>query len=193
MLSANGSVSTWSGSRWLCQFEYGIVRFAPECLPLFVDFLLLRMMKPWKNIIWVTIAGMIAFASCQTSLFSSFSYEDVNEQRAVEQTNFEDSAKVFFATYPNPYTDKEFLWFAVFVEGPVEMRVHDLESDALQSTYRFEKQDTPVHTIALHPKPEHLVKCVLFVNGRMKCAKVYPDWQPIPYPQFKTQYTIDGQ
>gem|GEM_PF-3275213 len=151
------------------------------------------MMKLQKNILPLTVAGMLLFASCQTTLFGSFTYDDVNEQRAIEQTNFEDSAKVFFATYPNPYPDKEFLWFVVFIDGPVEMHVHDFESDALQSIYRFEKQDIPVHTITLHEKPEHLVKCVLFVNGRMKCAKVYPDWQPLEYPQFKTKFAIEDR
>ena len=150
-------------------------------------------MKTQNYILLLAVASLLVFVSCRTSLFSTFNYDDVNEQRAVEQTSFEDSAKVFFATYPNPYTDKEFLWFAVFIDGPVEMRVHDLESDALQSIYRFEKQDIPVHTIALHENNEHLVKCVLFVDGRMKCAKVYPDWRPLQYPQFKTQYTIEDQ
>lgn len=149
------------------------------------------MMMRRSHILLFLVASMMILASCRTSLFSTFNYEDVNEQRAAEQTHFEDSAKVFFATYPNPYTDQEFLWFAVFVDGPVEMHVHDLESDALQSIYYFEKQDIPVHTIALHEQKEHLVKCVLFVNGRRKCAKVYADWRPIQYPQFKTQYAIE--
>jgi hypothetical protein len=143
-----------------------------------------------RHSISLFIVGLTFLAACRTSLFSSFNYEDVNEQRAADQTNFEDSAKVFFATYPNPYTDKEFLWFAVFVDGPVELRVHDFESDSLQSIYRFHPQDIPLHTIALHENREQLVKCVLYVNGRVKCAKVFTDWRPLPYPQFKTQYTI---
>jgi hypothetical protein len=145
-----------------------------------------------RHSISLFIVGVTFLAACRTSLFSSFSYEDVNEQRAADQTNFEDSAKVFFATYPNPYTDKEFLWFAVFVDGPVELRVHDFESDSLQSIYRFQQQDIPLHTIALHENKEHLVKCVLYINGRVKCAKVFADWRPLPYPQFKTQYTISN-
>lgn len=146
-------------------------------------------MRHWISLF---IVGVTFLAACRTSLFGSFSYEDVNEQRSAEQTNFEDSAKVFFATYPNPYPDREFLWFAVFVDGPVELRVHDLESDSLQSVYRFQRQDVPVHTIALHENRDHLVKCVLYIDGRMKCAKVFADWRPIPIPQFKTQYTISN-
>jgi len=135
----------------------------------------------------------MVLASCQTLIFGSASYEDVNEARSGEQTHFEDSAKVFFATYPNPYPDKEFLWFAVFTDGIVEMHVHDFESDSLQSIYHFSKQDIPIHTIALHEDKLHLVKCVLFVDGRMKCAKLYPAWRPVQIPQFKTHYTIEAK
>lgn len=138
----------------------------------------------------VVVAAVVVLAACRTSLFGSFNYEDVTEQRAVDQTNFEDSAKVFFATYPNPYPDKEFLWFAVFIDGAVEMHVHDFESDSLQSVYRFMKQDIPVHTIALHEDTGHLVKCILYVDGHMKCARVYPAWRPVQIPQFTTQYVV---
>ncbi len=147
-------------------------------------------MKSRKNIILAATTTMMVLASCSTSLFSSFSYEDVSEQRDSDQTNFEDSARVFFAAYPNPYPDKEFLWFAVFIKGAVEMHVHDFESDSLQSVYRFMKQDVPVHTVALHEDGGHLVKCILFVDGRMKCAKVYHAWRPVQIPQFKTKYVI---
>ena len=150
-------------------------------------------MKPSATTWCLAIAGAMLLTSCKTLVFGSSDYEDVNESRAVEQVHFEDSAKVFFASYVNPYPDKEFLWFAMFEEGVVEMRVHDFESDSLQYVYRFKKQATPVHTIALHQHKEHLVKCVLFVDGRMKCAKVYPAWFPLQIPQFKTQYTISDQ
>jgi hypothetical protein len=139
------------------------------------------------------IIGALLPISCSTSLFSSYSLEDVSEARAVEQTSFEDSAKVFFATYPNPYPDKEFLWFAVFTEGVVEMHVHDFESDSLQFVFLFSKQDIPVHTVAFHEDRAGFVKCVLFVDGRMKCAKLYPSWSAIQIPQFKTQYTIENR
>jgi hypothetical protein len=144
---------------------------------------------------WIitAILSLLLLGSCRTSLFSSYAIEDVSEQRAPEQTHFEDSAKVFFATYPNPYTDLSFLWFATYVEGPVEMRVYSLENDSLQAVYRFEKQDIPVYTIVTHEKPDHLVKCVVYVDGRMKCARVYNDWRAHQYPQFKTQYTISEQ
>lgn len=143
-----------------------------------------------RTLILILAAAMTLLGACRTSLFSSFSYEDVSEQRAPDQANFEDSAKVFFATYPNPYPDKEFLWFAVFIDGTVEMDVHDFESDSLQSVYRFMKQDVPVHTVPMHEDSSHLVKCVLFVDGRMKCAKVYHAWQPVQIPQFTTKYVI---
>ncbi|MBM2841670.1 MAG: hypothetical protein HW412_2198 [Bacteroidetes bacterium] len=139
------------------------------------------------------VIGALLPVSCATSLFSSFSYEDVSEARAFEQTTFEDSAKVFFATYPNPYPDKSFLWFAVFTEGAVEMHVHDSESDSLRFIYRFERQDVPVHTVAFHENRDHLVKCILFVDGRKKCAKLYPSWSAIQIPQFKTKYTIESR
>lgn len=131
--------------------------------------------------------------SCKTLVFGSSDYDVVSESRAGEQTNFEDSARVFFTTYTNPYPDKEFMWFAVFREGPVEMHVHNIETDSLECVYHFEKQDFPVHTVALHADQERLVKCVLFVDGRAKCAKLYPSWRPIQIPQFKTQYTIESR
>ncbi|MEK9138969.1 MAG: hypothetical protein AAB393_17760 [Bacteroidota bacterium] len=135
--------------------------------------------------------ALFLFGSCKTLVFGSSDYESVAQARAAEQTSYEDSAKVFFATFPNPYPDKEFLWFAVFAEGAVEMRVHDFESDSVQSIYRFAKQEAPVHTIAVHQDKTHLVKCVLIVEGRMKCAKLYPALFPIQIPQFKTQYTVE--
>ena len=144
------------------------------------------------------LAAMILIAlaavwlgACNTLFFGSYDYEDVNEARAPDQINMEDSAKVFFATYTNPYPDKQFMWFAVFVEGDVEMHVHDLETDSMLSVYKFEPQTPPLRTIAMHQDSTHLVKCLIYVGGRMKCAKVYPAWTPIPYPQFKTQYTVN--
>jgi hypothetical protein len=143
----------------------------------------------------ITIAALIVVATitaggCKTMLFGSYDYEDVDEARAQDQINMEDSTMVFFATYPNPYMDKEFMWFAVFITGEVEMYVHDLETDTVLSVYRFAAQTPPVHTIAIHEDRTHLVKCLLYVDGRMKCAKVYPAWTPIQFPQFETQYTI---
>jgi hypothetical protein len=139
------------------------------------------------------LAAVLTFPSCRTTLFGSFDYEDVNESRSTDQTYFEDSANVFFATYPNPYPDREFLWFATFVEGPVEMRVYDFATDTLSATYRFTAQDVAVHTIALHEVKDEFVKCVLFVGGRRKCAKLFPAFAPIPIPHWKTQYTVGGK
>jgi hypothetical protein len=131
------------------------------------------------------------FAGCGVPWLSSYDFESVNEARSIDQISVEDSSKVFFVSYPNPFPDKEFLWFAVFDEGPVEMHVHDLATDSLLSVYHFEKQDVPVYTIAVHEEQKHLTKCVVYVSGRMKCAKVYPVWRPINMPQFPTDYTID--
>ena len=131
------------------------------------------------------------FWACNTLIFGPTSYEKVNQARAAEQTHFEDSANVFFASFTNPYQDREFLWFAVFGEGAIEMRVHDCETDSLQYVYRFAKQETPVYTVPMHKDDDHLVKCVLLVDGRKKCAKVYPSWIPIRIPQFRTQYVVD--
>ena len=144
-----------------------------------------------KYILPLCAAGVILSFACNTLIFGSSSYEKVNQARSGEQTHFDDSANVFFASFPNPYQDKEFLWFAVFGEGVVEMRVHDFETDSLQCVYHFEKQEAPVYTIALHEDRDHLVKCVLLVDGHRKCAKLYPAWTPIQIPQFRTQYVID--
>ena len=73
------------------------------------------------------------------------------------------------------------------------MHVHNIETDSLQYVYRFEKQETPLYTVPMHEDKEHLVKCVVFVDGHKKCAKVYPAWRPLHIPQFKTKYTIDSQ
>ena len=145
------------------------------------------------SILLLCIAGAAVLVGCTTMIFGSTDYESINNARALEQTHFEDSSKVFFATFSNPYPDKEFLWFAVFAEGVVEMHVHDAGSDSLESIYRFEKQRAPVHTVAMHQRGDHFVKCVLFVDGHMKCAKLYPSWSPLTIPQFKTQYTIDAK
>lgn len=144
-----------------------------------------------KYILPVCAAAVILALACNSMIFGSSSYEKINQSRAIEQTHFEDSANVFFATFTNPYPDKEFLWFAVFGEGAVEMHVHDFETDSLQYVYRFEKQEAPVYTVSFHEDRAHLVKCVLFVGGHRKCAKLYPAWTPFQIPQFKTQYTID--
>ena len=148
-------------------------------------------MRTNKPTLLLLVIGVLLPVSCATSLFSSYTLEDVGEDRAANQTSFEDSAKVFFTTYPNPYPDKEFLWFAVFTSGAVEMHVHDAESDSLRAIYRFSRQDIPVYTVAFHEERTHFVKCVLFVDGRMKCAKLYPSWSVVNIPQFKTHYAVE--
>ena len=148
-------------------------------------------MHPRTSSTVAILLTLLFLTACSTSLFSSYNLKDVSEARAEDQVTIEDSATVFFATYPNPYTDREFLWFASFVEGPVELYVHNSATDSIMAIYRFAKQDIPVYTISLHPKEDELVKCVVYVNGRMKCAKVYAAWTPMPMPQWKTQYTIE--
>ena len=144
-----------------------------------------------KYILPLCALGVILSVSCNALIFGSSSYEKVNQARATEQTNFEDSTNVFFTVYTNPYKDKEFLWFAVFGEGLVEMHVYDVETDSLQYVYHFEKQDGPVYAVALHEDREHFVKCVLVVDGHKKCAKLYPAWIPLQIPQFRTKYAIE--
>jgi len=139
----------------------------------------------------LAISLVLTMNACSTSLFSSYGLGDVGEARAEEQVSFEDRDSVFFATYPNPYPDRDLLWFASFIEGPVELRVHNTLSDSVIAILRFEKQDIPLYTISLHYDMEQSVKCVLFVNGKRKCAKLYPAWTAMPMPQWKTQYTIE--
>ncbi len=144
------------------------------------------------DILLILVTSLLLIMNgCSTSLFSSYGLEDVSEARAEEQVTFEDSDSVFFATYPNPYPDRELLWFASFIEGPVELHVHNMMTDSLTAIYRFKPQDIPVYTLSLHHQNDRMVKCVLFVNGRRKCAKLYPAWTATPMPQWKTQYTIE--
>jgi hypothetical protein len=73
------------------------------------------------------------------------------------------------------------------------MHMHDVESDSLRFIYRFDKQEVPVHTVAFQQDEMHLVKCILFVDGRRKCAKLYPVGSAVQIPQFKTHYTIESR
>lgn len=135
---------------------------------------------------------VMVVGACSIGCFQySYKYEEVSLRRDLDQTYFEDSTDVFFATYPNPYTDREFLWFASFAGGEVEMRVHNASNDSLISIYRFQDQQIPLYTLVCLPGGQELVKCVVYVDGRPKCAKLYPEWDPLQITYWTTQYTIE--
>jgi hypothetical protein len=120
----------------------------------------------------------------------TYSREDLGSVRAAEQVYFEDSASVFFASFANPMPDRDFLWFASFLEGAVRLDIHNVETDSLEAVFTFADQDIPLYTLAQHRENERKVKCVLFVDGRVKCATIVAAWSPIQVPQWKTQYTV---
>jgi hypothetical protein len=130
--------------------------------------------------------------SCGTLLHRSYDFEDVTKARASDQTYFEDSSGVFFVEYFNPFPDKELLWFSSFIDGPVKLCVFDTATDSLETIYHFEEQEMPVYTIALHhEETARFVKCVVYVDGRPKCAKIYHAFFALPQPQWKTIYTVE--
>jgi hypothetical protein len=130
-------------------------------------------------------------AGCSSFLNPSHSIDDISPKRNPEQSYYEDSLTVFFFDYPNPYPDKEVLWFAAFMEGSVEMRVHDMENDSLVAVYRFVPQESPVYPIAYRADDSLPVKCVIHVNNRPKCARQMPWLYPLAVPQWGTEYTVE--
>jgi hypothetical protein len=137
------------------------------------------------------IVAAVFIQGCFTPIGVSYSLEDLQENRAPDQVYFEDSATVFFSEYHNPYKDKEFLWFVSFAEGPVELRIHDTMTDTVQMVFHFDPQETPLYIITRMPEEERMVKCILYVDGRRKCAKLYPAWYPFPMSHWKTKYTVE--
>ncbi|MBI4534709.1 MAG: hypothetical protein HY708_00430 [Ignavibacteriae bacterium] len=123
-------------------------------------------------------------------MHKSYQYEDVQRARVIDQTYFSDSADVFFADYTNPYTNFELLWFASFLDSSAEMHIHNMESDSVEAVYRFEPQDAPLYTVSYRADRSRLVKCVIYVVGKPKCARVYPSMHPIHQPGWVTQYTV---
>jgi hypothetical protein len=135
--------------------------------------------------------GVLTLTGCARFMHPSYEYDDVSRKRVPDQTAFEDSAFVFFAEYPNPYENQEVLWIASFMDGPVEMSVHDMETDSVVAVYRFAAQEAPLYPMVYRSDPERLVKCVVLVGGRSKCAKIFPWIYPLPFPQWGTTYTIE--
>jgi len=133
----------------------------------------------------------VGLASCAIPIGTTYSRDDLNQARATDQAHFEDSATVFFANYHNPIQDKDFLWFASFAEGPVELHVHNTDTDSLEAVYKFAPQNIPLYTLAQRREKDRWVKCVLFVSDRPKCAKLYQAWYPIEASHWKTQYTVE--
>jgi len=139
---------------------------------------------------WLSIFLFI-LPSCTSFFYPEYSEEELQDMRLPEQVYFEDSLTVFFSEHVNAFADRDLMWFTVLRPGAVEMRVSNTETDSLEGIYHFEPQDIPLHTLACRVDKERLVKCVLFVDGRRKCAKLYPSWYPLPQ-LWKTQFTIES-
>ncbi len=137
----------------------------------------------------VVLAALLA--ACSSFLNPSYDFDELSAKRDPSQSYFEDSLTVFFFDYPNPYPDKEVLWFAAFEEGAVEMRIHNMENDSLVAIYRFQPQKAPVYPIAYRAEESVPVKCVIHVNDRPKCAKQMPWMYPLPVPQWGTEYSVE--
>ena len=134
---------------------------------------------------------LLLLPSCTTFFYPEYTEEELQAMRLPEQVYFEDSSTVFFSQHVNAFRDKDLLWFTVLRPGIVEMQVSNTETDSLEGVYHFEPQDIPLHTLACRVDMERLVKCVLVVDGRKKCARLYPAWYPLPQ-RWKTQYTIES-
>jgi len=133
----------------------------------------------------------VFLSGCASFLNPTYNYDDINAKRDPDQSYFEDSLNVFFFDYPNPYPDKEVLWFASYSEGPVEMRIHNMENDSLVAVYKFKPQKSPLYPIAYKADESVPVKCVVTVNGRPRCAKQMPWIYPLPVPQWGTEYSVE--
>lgn len=131
------------------------------------------------------------FQGCWVLFNPSYDYDDVTTKRIADQTYYGDSLSVFFVEYVNPYPDKEVLWFSSFIEGNVEMDVYNTETDSLEAIYHFEPQDTPLFVVAYRTESQRLVKCVVRVNSRPKCARLLPAFYPLPQPQWGTEYRVE--
>lgn len=133
----------------------------------------------------------LLLAGCSSFLNPTYDQDELSAKRDANQSYFEDSLEVFFFDYPNPYADKEVLWFAIFREGVVEMRNYDMQNDSLVAIYRFESQNAPVYPVAYHADESIPVKCVVYVDGRPKCAKQMPWMYPLAVPQWGTRYSVE--
>ena len=121
-------------------------------------------------------------------------FENANRGRT-DQSYIEDSAHVFFAEYPNPFSDRSFVWFWCFEEGDVELSVHDALTDSVEAVYVFARQDGHYYSLAVHATdPSRIVRCVVLVNGRAKCSKQFGRWIPTADRQGqRSKYTIQSQ
>jgi hypothetical protein len=131
--------------------------------------------------------------ACIVQLHQSYEYGEVTKKRSADQVHFQDSLKVFFVDYVNPYPDKEVLWFSSYLEGPVEMEIHDAGNDSLEAVYRFEPQEMPLYAVAYRSDSNRLVKCVIRVNNQPKCARLCASFYPLPQPQWGTTYTVERE
>jgi hypothetical protein len=139
----------------------------------------------------VIVVCLCLFTDCSRLLHGSMSEQSLQAARLADQTYFEDSAAVFFAVYANPYSDKDLLWFTVLHGDTVDLHVYDALNDSLEKVCHFEQQEIPLYTLAVRFEPDRFVKCVLSVDGRRKCARIYPAWYSLSYPQWKTNYTVE--
>ena len=132
-----------------------------------------------------------AFSSCGSTQHGLYDLENANRGRT-NQNYFEDSALVFFVDYPNPFSDRSFLWFWCFKEGDVELAVRDAITDTLEAVYFFSKQDLPDYSISIRATDlSNFVTCTVRVNGRVKCSRQYARWTPLLDKQDRrTRYTV---
>ncbi|MGA9115367.1 MAG: hypothetical protein WB626_01165 [Bacteroidota bacterium] len=139
---------------------------------------------------WVALAGLaIGAGSCSPFFHRSMEYGDVHAARLTDQSYFEDSSAVFFLAYANPFPDREILWFASYTEGDVALYVHNTSTDSVLRVLRFRAQAHPVFALAAKPNTADLVKCVIHVGGRPKCARLYPAFTAFHNPSWGTEYT----
>jgi len=139
-----------------------------------------------------TILLLVGLSSCGSIKHEPYSLENANQSRATNQTYMEDSTLIFFGDYPNPFSDRSFLWFWCFRNGDVELEVYDASTDTLETIYRFGRQATPHYALAVRVDDySHFVKCILCVDGRQKCSRQYPRWTATPDKQEpRTSYTV---
>jgi len=135
---------------------------------------------------------IVHICSCFFLFGASERYEEVTTKRAADQVYFEDSLHVFFVDYTNPYSDREVLWISSYVEGSVKLHLHSMGDDSLKAIYHFKRQESPLYPVVYRTDRSRMVKCVILVDGRPKCARILPWIYPLPHPQWGTEYTVES-
>jgi hypothetical protein len=137
------------------------------------------------------VVSVLLLNACGSFLSPSEEFQDVTKRRSQDQVYFEDSVHVFFADFPNPYADKEVLWVSNYAGGKVDVYLHSVHDDSVDMILHFEPQQSPLYPLVYHASDDRMVKCVVQVDGREKCAKLYPRIMPLPHPQWGTTYVVE--